>query len=806
MSGHARDSLPIKTDSLRAVTVTATIRPRMMGDTVEYNTSNIKVRPNANIEEMLGRLPGLQIYPNGNITYNGERVQRILVDGEDIFGSDPSIVTRNFNAEMIARVQVLDKRSDQASFTGVDDGTRAETLNLILKESAKSGYFGKLEAAGDPKGCYDVNGLLGSFKNREQFTGLGLVSSDGALGFSSNTGDGQASISVLSLILDPLGASAGTGIPRVAASALHYANTWDGNQEHVTGNYQYGHLLSQPVTSTLTEQILPDSVYTQSQQSHSINSQNQHLVNAVYDYIPDTLYALKLTFGGASQQGENQLWAAGKSDLNGIQVNDNVSAIQSTINNQNFSSDLFLRARSRKKVERVFSLIFGVAGIDNNTTGYLYSLNRFYLPRGSLLSADTTDQRKQFEMHGLSVNGVLDYTEPLWENTLLALSYSLSFNDGYSLQATYNKTDGKYQDYVDSLSSQYHEKIVVWQGSINLQGKYSHFHYTIGGNIYRSSYQQRDVMPDSIYRRRYIDIAPRILSVYTINSQENLSFNYGSNTREPSVDQLRPAPNNNDPLHIVLGNPNLRPSLTQNFALGWHWLKSVVVNVALDYSISNNGISTKTSIDSLGRQISQPVNTSGAQNAVLNFSINRRLDPWNVDAGFQASAGYTRTVNYINTALNLNNNYSPGAGISLMKYVPEKYNIQFNANFNYFYTQSSINAAAPTHYWTQSHYGQISIFSSHSFEFGTSASYTWQQKTSVFVRSTSVMLWNVYAKQIFLKNRVELRLAVYNLLNQNSGINRSINTNVNTETSTNIIGRYWMFGAIYRFKRQAKIN
>ncbi len=209
-----RDTLLPKVDSLKAAVVTAVLRPRMKGDTVEYNTEHIQVPPNAVVEELLGRLPGLQIGPDGTITFNGEKIQHLLVDGQDIFGSNPTMVTRNFDANKIARVQILDRKTDQAIFTGIDDGTRIKTINLVMKESAKDGYFGKEEAGGNTGAFYNANGALAAFRDKEQFTALGLASNTGVLGFAGGNGRGGA-ISFLNENTDALGASAGVGVPHL---------------------------------------------------------------------------------------------------------------------------------------------------------------------------------------------------------------------------------------------------------------------------------------------------------------------------------------------------------------------------------------------------------------------------------------------------------------------------------------------------------------------------------------------------------------------------------------------------------------
>ena len=237
-----KDSVPVKIDSLKAAIVIAALRPRMKGDTLEYNVEHMTLQPNAVVEELLKRLPGLQIDISGNITYNGQKIEHLLVDGQDIFGSSPIMVTRNFDASKIALVQILDRKSDDAVFTGIDDGARTKTLNLVLKDGARNGYFGKVEASGDVQQFYSANGAMAAFRDKEQFTAIGMTSNTGGL----SAGTDGAEIGFLYGISDPLGASAGMGIPTFSAAALHYANSRNGVGDHMEGNYQYSHFSTQP--------------------------------------------------------------------------------------------------------------------------------------------------------------------------------------------------------------------------------------------------------------------------------------------------------------------------------------------------------------------------------------------------------------------------------------------------------------------------------------------------------------------------------------------------------------------------------
>jgi hypothetical protein len=802
---HIKDTVLPKVDSLQPVTVLPTVLPpRMRGDTLEYNTSNIKLRPYAAVEELLAKLPGLRIQPDGTILYNGEKINQLLVDGEDIFGSNPTLITRNLDGSRIARVQLLDRKSEKSQFTGVDDGSRTKTINLVLKESSKNGYFGKAEAGGNTNGPYNANAFVSSFHSREQITGLGMASNTGVLGFSDATGGAYGNILLQTNSNDALGASAGTGIPRSLASALHYANTWDGSNQHLIGNYQYNTIFTQPVTTSHTVQSLPDTVYTQDQQSRSTNRQNRHWTYGAYDLAIDSLSAFKFSGFASDTREENQLNATGSSLFNGDTVNSSQRSIRSNVDRQNMQGTLSFRRRSVRQPEKIFSVSATIGQTNNTTNGYLYSMNHYYPSNGTPETMDTTDQRKVITSHLASWGTNISYTQPLWKRTVLALEYGLSVSNSRAQQATYDRGNGKYLDYIDSLSSDNRDNTVNQRLTLNLQGGTRKLYYAVGGNLLFYTHRQSDQLTDSVVSQRYLNFAPRIM-ITTINNPKNqFSFIYTGSTQQPSITQLQPVKNNNDPLHIFIGNPDLKPGYNNNFALNYHHLGGWVTHLSLKFGLTGNTISTRTTTDSLGRQISRPVNVNGGRNLGLNFSINRKV--LGMDLGFNSAGSYGRNVNYVGSDLSHNDNYSGSGGMTLAKYVQDLFSIRLDTKFTYQDNRSSVNTNAPVRYWTQNHNASLSIFALKGYELGTQATYTWQEKTSVFDKNTSVLLWNAAISRNFLDSRLAMRLQAINLLDRNSGISRSNSGNTNTEASTNILGRYWMLSLTYHFNHQRRNN
>jgi len=794
-----------KTDSLQPVTITPRdFRPHFRRDTLEYNTANIKMNVNANVEEMIGRLPGLQVDPDGNITYNGQKIQQVLVDGREIFGSNLTLVTRNLNADMIGKIQVIDSKSKQSQFTGIDDGQRVRTLNLILKEDRHGEYFVKAGAGEDPNGYYQLGGVLGSFNGKEQLMVIGAAADNGNSSFSGSAGGMSTNVFINGATNDPLGASAGTGIPSTIGGAADYANDFGPDRLPINGYYHYGHLITHPYSSSLSEQIIPDSIYIQNQENKSVNSQYQQGFETDFTYNLDSLSAFQVRFVAANMHGNNLFSSTGSGAFNDTLTNTSIRTLSSDVTNQRFLGNVLWRLCGRRNRNRILSVMADFSGTNNATGGYLYSIDRYYQTNGAVQSIDTTDQRMSVVHGEFLFNGGANYTEPLWDNVVLGLSYGLTINNTHQQQFTYDRGDGKYQDLVDSLSGNYQDIFVTQRGGLSLQGQGNSYDFVFGGDVLQYNYREQDLLNDSVIKYQYLNFAPRLMVNLRPNSSTGYSVSYSGSTQLPSITQLQPVQNNTNPLYITLGNPNLHPSYTNTFSLGYHRTRATLFNMGVNFAIINNSISTKTYTDSLGRQVSQQVNTSGSVNADVNASINKKLKSLDLNVSLNGSFSYSRAVSYINTFLADNDTYTAGGGFSLAKYVTNAYNFRINTNFSYSTTTSSINTGTVVGYWTQNHVAQVGIFPLKDWEVGTSLNYTWRQKTPIFANNNSVVLWNVFVNRNFLDNRLTARFQVNDILGQNTGISRSISANQISQTNSNVIGRYWMLSLQYQFNHKLK--
>jgi hypothetical protein len=786
-----------KADSLAPVTVTpGSPVMHLKGDTLEYSTAGIKMKANATVEELLIRMPGIQVNADGSITVNGQKIDKLLVDGEDIFGSDPKNVTRNFNSDLFSKVQILDKKSDQAAFTGIEDGKTTHTLNLVMKEEGKKNYFGKVEAGAGTGSYYNNTGLLGSFKGKRQFAGLGLVSNTGTTSFSGSGGGNEvANIAVSGGVDDGLAASAGTGVPRATGAGVHYSDKWDNMGEHLSGNYSYGHTLAYPITSSITQQLLPDTVYLQNQNSHSVNAADEHSFSGMYDLKPDTLSSLHFALNGRSVASNNQFNSLVSTYLNDTIVNQGNRKVSSKALNQSVSGSIYWNRKLGNK-GGLLSVTADIGTSRNNSSGYVFAANQYFHSPGM---ADTTDQKKQIKASGLSAEGSISFLKSLNPTTAISLSYGISSSSGKTRFDTYNRGAGKYTDKVDSLSVDFEPGILSQIGTVTLTWKNKRVLLTTAADITHYNITEANPFPNRKVSNSYQFVSPHVFGHYKFNDAHIVYFSYTALPQLPNFAQLQPLKNNTDPLHIVVGNSQLKPTLIHTFSLRVFRVKPGPINIEIQTSFLENDIANRSYTDSLGRQIAQAVNINGNKNVSSYFVYNKKILPAALDARVNFRASYGRSNTFVNNVFSRNDAYNFNGHLSLGKFIAGKYEIQASSEINYSLSRSSINAMQ-TNYWTQNHTVLIDLELPGGFEWSTSCSLTILQKITAFSGISHRMKWDSYINKNFLSGKVSVKLSGNDLVGQKTDISRSIAGNQIVESNTNIVtGRYVLLTVTYHF-------
>ncbi len=795
---------------------------KMKGDTTEFAADSFKVQPNATVEDLLKQLPGIEVDKNGQITAQGEKVQKVLVDGEEFFGDDPTLVTKNLRADMVDKVQVYDKKSDQATFTGIDDGQKQKTINLKLKDDKKNGYFGKANASAGTDGYSDDELMFNDFKNKEKLAVYGIISNTGTSGlnwqdqnsygqsFASNvdyddangytyTGAGNDELTSWN------GQYNGQGYPTVQTGGVHYNNKWDDDKQNANANYKILQLNVTGSSATNTETILPDTVYYNTDKQNFTNKILRNRVNGSYEYQIDSTSSIKITAdGGDDHKITNSIDSTQELESDSSLINKGFTRSSTTGDNYTVNSNILWRKKLKKK-GRTISFNLKENYIDNASTGYLYSANSFYI-KGQLTQDSVTDQFKSNKTTSALFDGKLTYTEPLTKVSSLVFNYGVVVNNSIASINSYNKgLDGKYSLLDSTYSSDYLYNILTNKGGIAYSLFKKKVKVNFGTNVGYTTLNQKNVWTDSSFNRNFVNWYPQASFKYQFSQVRSVYLGYNGNTEQPTLQQIQPVLNNTNPLNITIGNAALKPAFANRINFGYQDYK-VLTNTytftGVTYNFTPNYISNKSYVDSIGRTINQAINVNGTRSLTAYLDYGLKLKKPDLRIDLNTNINTSRYVNIVNNLLNVTNSGNYTFGLDLHKEKEKKYSADLNASATYTSSTSSIQESIQTQYWTFDIDPNGDIYLPKRFQIHSDCDFSLRQKTIAFNTNTNVILWNAWIGKKFMKNDALLvKIIANDILDNNIGFNRSVNSNFITQNTYSTIRRYFLLGVTWNFNK-----
>lgn len=814
-------SVITKATLLQEVIVKQTIGSiRMKGDTTEYKADSFKVSANADVQELLRKMPGIQVNSKGEITAQGERVQKVLVDGEEFFSDDPAVVTKNLRADAVDKVQAFDKKSDQAVFTGIDDGQKIKTLNLTLKEDKKKGYFGKAEAGGDFNRYGYGKLLANSFKGKRKISGY--LTTDNTKFESLNWNENQnygGNTNMTTEVTDDGGImmwgsgdefSWGTGFPRSVTGGFHFSNKWNKDKHNSNNTYQFNQLDVSGINSNKTQNILPGADLISTSVQDQVSSRKRNKITSTYEWQIDSTSSLKVTARGSivnSNMASNYLGRTITSDsilLN--QSNRNTSTVDE---NKTMNTTIFYRKRF-KKMGRTISWNNDINYNDRADDGFLIADNTFYDSFGTLIKRENVDQQKTNKQIATTINSTINYTEPLWKNTFLVLNYKLSVSRNDAERNTFakNAANNKYENLVDTLSNHFIFNTTGHNGSVNIRYNVKKFNFSIGTGLGTVNYRLNDLVKQTDRNVIFNNFIPAVTFNFTPKQQRRLNFSYNGSTRNPSLSQIQPIIDNIDPLNLTIGNPNLKQSFVHQFNLygsDYKVLKSRRINFSIEYSKTENAISNSSFVDNQGRRVNQAINVAGNYNLSGRIGYGFEIIP-SLNVGLDIGPRINQFANRVNGIDNITKNRATDISFN-MGYWGDKW-INFYAYGSAVYNNSttSIRPDISTKFWSYNAYANV------QFKLKKIKTYidldlnaNIFQKTAVFADQRDVYIVNASARKVISKNdQWEIKASVNDLFNQNLGINRNASSNFITETTNQTIQRYFLFSLIWNFSKNGK--
>jgi hypothetical protein len=801
----------------------------LIGDTIQYNAGSFKTQPNANVEDLLKKLPGVKVEKDGTVKAQGEKVKKVLVDGKEFFGNDPKIATKNLPADAIDKVQVYDKLSDQAQMTGFDDGNSEKTINLKLKKDKKKGFFGKAMAGGGDNGRYESRFNLNSFKGARQMSAIGMGNNVNAEGFSffdvlnftgalSQLKNGGGDVNIQISDDDPIAGLLGggnTGINTTFGGGFNYNNII-GTKTDFQSNYFYSRYNPVRESHIQRQYFSPANLYTQNAYSNKLN--NNHRLNFTADYQIDSFHSIKISPSYSYQQSRSK----SQSDYmtmsdQGFRTNDGVSNNSSNSEGYNLSTNILFRKKFRRR-GRTFSLNLLTNLNNSNGDARLESLTNFYDQAGGFLFRDSINQVSNTESDLKGYNARAVYTEPIFKRSLLEFSAGKSNTNSTAAKNTfdYNSLNGKFDKPNHLLTNDFSNSYAYINGGFRIRKQTKKYNYAAGVSWQQADLEGKIVTSgkDSVIGKRFNNLLPTARFQYYFTRFRNLTLNYATTTNQPSITQLQPVPDNSNPLYVKQGNPDLKQEFSQVLRLNLSLVnpyKNRTFFTFLTVQQTQNKIVNYDKINSLGVDSVRYLNVNGALNlnGQISWSYPLRFLKGTVDlsSGISYSKGkqlYNDVLNQM--AVNNINVLSVGPEARFDINPNDKLNLSLSAGVSYNKTTYSAAIARQSKYLNQEYSAGINWQLPKGFYFITDLDYRVNgQHIAGFNAKTP--LWNAsISKQMLHFSRGELKLSVNDLLDQNVGIYTSTNQNYIEDTRTKNLKRFFMLSFTYNLTKTGLSN
>ncbi|MDR6195039.1 hypothetical protein QE357_002091 [Siphonobacter sp. BAB-5404] len=793
----------------------------MRHDTVEFNADSFKTRPNATVEELLKRLPGVEVESDGTVKAHGKEVQRILVDGKEFFGTDPKMATKNLAAEAIKAVQLFDRKSEQSRFSGVDDGTREKTINLELKEDFKKGIFGTGSAGYGSQHRYAGRLNLNRFAKDQQFSLVGTLNNINQQGFTMNdyfnfssinssggggmSGGGTRTTSIQG------GSSSINGVPvnMGGQTSAGFVNSGSGGlnfyqqlskKTKIDGNYLINNTNSTVDKHLDKENYLESGNYKSLQNSNTTNKNLNHRLSFNLEHQLDSVNTIRwtntasLTNSNFQTSSLTQTYGTGGNLRNeGNRINQYAGDAYSL--NSNFA----LRHRFAKKGRTLTAnLIFGLN--NDQRSGVINALNQYF----DTNTADTTLQNDSQKNGKINYGLTTFYTEPLSKRSFLEANYSYQKNLNNTNREVYD-IKGERSTLNNQLSNTYDNQYYYHRGGLSYRYVGNQINISTGLNVQEATLVGRFPRTETSLNRSFGNLLPNLRIRYDLANSRNLNFNYETSVNQPSLTQLQPIINNTDPLNITIGNPNLRPEYNHSFSLNYFSFnttrfRNFFGNAFLTYT--TNKISSSQSVNEQLVTTTQSVNVPNAiqGNTFIGFgSPIQRIKGMRVNANLGIT--YNRGISIINNAENRTNTVATTLGTRLDYRNDTKFDVNAGANLSLNQTQYSLQSAMNQNYLTQRYTLDANWNLTQTWSIGSSVNY---QVLTGNNYNQKIPIWNASITKYILKNNVgEIKLSAIDLLNRNVVINRSAQVNYYQEERVTSLARYFLLTFTYSLRNKA---
>ncbi len=801
--------LKASTVSLRAAQIEAERIPIIIKqDTIEYSAASFKTKPDASTEDLLKKLPGLEVDRAGNIKAQGEDVKNVLVDGKEFFSSDPKVATKNLPADAISKVQVYDKKSDEAELSGIQDGERNKTINLLLKEDKKSAWLGDVKAGGGTDAHYQAAAKAYRFNKKSQFALLGMLNDVNQFGFSFRdyidfnggmrnmmNGDGAMRVTFEDDNSFPINFGQPiTGLITSGAGGANY--TYEKKTGHRFNLSYLGNGSDKKlVEETRTDNFTPDTTFTNFANLKERSNNNGHYLNFSWrnniDSTQNFIGSGNIGLNEGSTNSNNEVQNYVGQNLASNLLLSNYEKAQSLSGKLN---TVYLKKRQAKWL--LFKLLAEANGA-HNLSGKEWNSQLQNYP---FVNAFQEAQEQQKIIDRIQYSGTLSATRELPRQWYFVPEIKAGAKQEQLIRKQSNSQDKELA--IDSLSANFNAHYNWLRPGISIKRSNDAKQFKASLQL-EAANLKTEMSKNGSTQSSLLYILPALSWEKEYKPERRLRAYYESYVNSPSASQLLPLSETVNPTMRYSGNRKLKPEYVHNAQLNWivfDQFSFTSAFTALGGTFTSNKINWSRTVDSSFNQVLSLRNVPEDYRLYFNFDFTTPIRAIGMNVNINPQESWNKGMTYVNEIKNSNQTFTHELSVQLDNRKKEKWDIRLGTNLSYTQALHSLETKRRD-YYSLNYFTEINYQASERLHLSASADITQYQFQSTSQNITVPLLKAEVAYFILKAKRGVISLEAFDLLNKNTGISRISEMNYVQQKNANCIGRYILLSFKYRLTK-----
>jgi hypothetical protein len=785
-------------------------------DTLEFNVKSFKTKKDANVEDLLKKLPGVEVDEEGKITVNGKPVNKILVNGKPFFGNDPSITTKNLTKEIIEKVQITDTKSKSEAFAGEKGDANNKTINLTIKKENNKGWFGRVSAGAGTNKRFEGATMVNRFDNNQRFSVLASTNNINSPGFSFGeiqkmfggggsiwmSGNGSFSVNGRRF-------GGGSGIVRSKTAGATYADEY-GKGLDINANYFYSGSNSNNESKSNKEYTLSDKrKYFSNSTSKSEDENHNHSVNTEFDIEIDSTFLINIqpSFVFNKREGSNSIQEASLDEKNTL-TNSYISNSYAKSEANNFKNTIDITKKLGNKGAFIKASITNQIDKSNTEEVNKSTIEEF----GTTPKITSRDQKSTISNNLNGFNTLITYRFPLVSKKIfLDAKYGYQSNERENKEDTYdfNNISQEYADFNQGLSSDFTYNDIAKTPALELIYKTKKWRFNFETGLVNRTLENNDKLRPSLsLKKQFNNLALDAGFRYRFDSKASVYFDYRLTNRTPGISQIQPFENVNNPSNIITGNPELKPTQNHRAYINfnkYNWQAGTGMFFYISGSIFKNQIISKTEVDAKFIRNSTYVNNDGGYDLWGGGSYSKKIKLDSITSIKLKLGGNISAFKNFNIINNIKEgaqttSLRPNVGVTLdwnkLISIETRYDISFsktkydiNTNQNQGFTRHSLRIRTKTNF-------------PEKLEWRNDIKYTYNPNVVGF--NKDAWFWNATLAYSILKDQGTISLKAYDLLNQNTNAQRRASSNYIEDSQSTVLEQYFMLGFSWKFNSLGK--